>query len=166
LPWERFEQLPVWNVAIRLAEGVFDLTESPALTGHSGLRDQLERAVLSISNNIAEGWERGTHEELLTFLYYARGAAGEVRSMLEFLTRRDRPGLGRDVEPLLETASDVSKQLGAWLESLKNRAGTGQRYRNDSTRQAEALARRQNAFLEKLRDIQDKAKSSDRQVEE
>ncbi len=56
-----------------------------AFGGHPGLRDQIERAVVSISNNIAEGHERGTSEELLTFLYYARGSLGEVRSMLMFL---------------------------------------------------------------------------------
>jgi four helix bundle protein len=69
---QRFEDFPVWRAAIRLAEAVFDLTESPVLTGKSGLRDPLERAVISVSNNITEGWECGTHEELLTFLYYAR----------------------------------------------------------------------------------------------
>ena len=50
--------------------------------------DQLERAVLSVSNNIAEGFERGTTNELLQFIYIARGSAGEVRSMLSLLLRR------------------------------------------------------------------------------
>jgi four helix bundle protein len=106
--YRRFEELPVWQAAIRLAELVYDLTESGTLAGHGAVRDQPERAALSVSNNIAEGWERGTHEELLTFLYYARGSCGEVRSMLRFLSRRHRPGLGHELEHLLNLALDTS----------------------------------------------------------
>jgi four helix bundle protein len=154
----RFEELPVWQSAIRLAEGVFDLSESAALTGKPGLRDQIERAVLSVSNNIAEGWERGTHEELLTFLYYARGSCGEVRSMLRFLRRRTSSGLGEEVEPLVEMALETSRQLGAWLESLKDSDSRGPRYRTASTRHDEEQSRRQAEFLEKLKRIQEDAK--------
>jgi len=54
----------------------------------AAFRNHFERAVLSVTNNIAEGFERGTTNELLSFLYIARGSAGEVRSMLCLLERR------------------------------------------------------------------------------
>lgn len=155
--YQRFEELPVWQAAIRLAEGVFDLTESGRVKAHGDLRNQIERAALSVSNNIAEGWERGTHEELLTFLYYARGSCGEVRSMLRFLSRRDLSEVGRELDTLLETALNTSRQLGAWLESLKNSESKGPRYRNASTRKAEQTAVRQAEFLDALRCIQEQA---------
>ena len=82
MKYERFEQLPVWQAAIELAKRIYGLTHQRELRGHGSLRDQIERAAVSISNNIAEGFERGTTQELLTFLYIARGSAGEVRSML------------------------------------------------------------------------------------
>jgi four helix bundle protein len=82
-----FEDLPVWQAAMKLAVDIFEFGRSRRLAGHGSLRDQIERAVISISNNIAEGYERGSREELLTFLYYARGSAGEVRSMLGFLEK-------------------------------------------------------------------------------
>jgi len=82
LTYERFEDLPVWKAAIEFASRVFSLTDGPEFKGRFSLRDQIERATVSISNNIAEGFERGTTQELLTFLYIARGSAGEVRSML------------------------------------------------------------------------------------
>jgi len=85
--YRRFEELPVWKDAIELAVGVFALTAKPCFRGHSGTRNQLENAAVSISNNIAEGFERGTTQEVLTFLYIARGSAGEVRSMLCLLER-------------------------------------------------------------------------------
>jgi four helix bundle protein len=65
-----------------LAVRVFSLGEKTALRRHRSLRDQIERAALSVSNNIAEGFERGTTNELLAFLYIARGSSGEVRSKL------------------------------------------------------------------------------------
>jgi four helix bundle protein len=80
-----FEDLPVWKDAIELAVRVFELTANHCFRVHSGTRNQLENATVSISNNIAEGFERGTTQETLTFLYIARGSAGEVRSMLRLL---------------------------------------------------------------------------------
>ncbi len=82
---ERFEDLPVWNKAIDLGLKTLALTEQADFHGKGSLRDQIERAAVSVPNNIAEGFERGTTQELLTFLYIARGSAGEVRSMLYLL---------------------------------------------------------------------------------
>ena len=84
---ERCEALPVWQVAIDLAEKVYELTGKEEFKKRYSLRDQIERAVVSVSNNIAEGFERGTSQELLTFLNIARGSAGEVRLMLCLLER-------------------------------------------------------------------------------
>ena len=84
MKYERFEDTPVWQAAANLAAAIFDWVEHPAFRGKGDLADQLQRAALSISNNIAEGFERGSTSELLMFLYIARGSAGEVRSMLHF----------------------------------------------------------------------------------
>jgi four helix bundle protein len=89
MTYSRFEELPVWRKAIQLADGIYDMTESREWRGSRSLRDQLERAALSVSNNIAEGFERGTTNELLAFIYIARGSTGEVRSMLCFIERRN-----------------------------------------------------------------------------
>jgi four helix bundle protein len=87
MTYERFEDLPVWKAAISLAEKIYAMTEKPPFRRKYSLRDQIERAALSVSNNIAEGFERGTTQELLTFLYISRGSASEVRSMLCFVER-------------------------------------------------------------------------------
>jgi four helix bundle protein len=55
MKYERFEDLPVWKAAIELAGRVYSLTEGPLFKGRFSLRDQIERAAVSISNNIAEG---------------------------------------------------------------------------------------------------------------
>ena len=75
MKYERFEDLPVWKAAIELAERVYCLTRRRFLTQPGDLRDQIRRAALSVSNNIAEGFERGSTAELLAFLYIVRGSA-------------------------------------------------------------------------------------------
>ena len=62
-----FEELPVWQAAIELAVRVFALTSRPEFKGYFDLKDQMERSSVSVSNNIAEGFERGTTKETLTF---------------------------------------------------------------------------------------------------
>ena len=93
MKYERFDDLPVWEAAIRLGREVYSLTEDPAFKSRYSLRDQMERAAVSVSNNIAEGFERGTNPELLTFLYIARGSVGEVRSMLCLLEAMPPSGI-------------------------------------------------------------------------
>jgi len=88
MTYERFEDLPVWQKAAGLYEQTEELLENRAFRATSGFRDQLDRAALSVSNNIAESFERGTTNELLQFIYIARGSAGEVRSMLTLKLRR------------------------------------------------------------------------------
>ena len=80
MTYERFDDLPVWQGAMRLARGVYDLTENPRFKISFSLRDQIQRSSMSVSDSIAEGFERGgTTSELLAFIYIARGSAGETR---------------------------------------------------------------------------------------
>jgi len=74
MTYKRFEDLPVWQAAMSLAERVFKLTEDRGFAMKGDLRNQLQRAAISVGNNIAESFERGTTQELLTFLYIARGS--------------------------------------------------------------------------------------------
>jgi four helix bundle protein len=159
MKYERFEQLPVWKSAINLAIQIHGMTAKVPFRGRFSLRDQIERAAVSVSNNIAEGFERGTTQELLTFLYIARGSAGEVRSMLCLL--EGLPGftdLKSEISDLKSTAESISRQLRAWADSLQSSKITGQRYLTEKTRQAEKAARERKDFLEKLRQIREQHK--------
>jgi len=60
MTYERFENLPVWQAGLELARGVYQLTALPPFRRNRGLRDQIERAAVSVSNNIAEGFEGGS----------------------------------------------------------------------------------------------------------
>src|SRR5215813_12509578 len=147
MKYERFEDLPVWKDAIELAVQIYSLTEDEAFKGKGSLRDQLERAAVSVSNNIAEGFERGTTQELLTFLYIARGSAGEVRSMLHLITHVSKfSNLKSQISNLKFLAEKISRQLRAWADNLQNCDIKGQRYLNDKIRHAEQLKREQDEF--------------------
>jgi four helix bundle protein len=150
MKYERFEQLPVWQAGITLAERMFKLTADRAFNYQGDLRSQLQRAALSVSNNVAEGFERGTTQELLTFLYIARGSAGEVRSMLCLLERMDHFAH-------LKSAESVSRQLRAWADSLQNSPITGQRYLTEQTKCAAEQKQRADAFLQKLKAAQERS---------
>ena len=159
MAYERFEDLPVWKAAIEFAGRIFSLTEGPGFKGRFSLRDQIERATVSISYNIAEGFERGTTQELLTFLYIARGSAGEVRSMLcLFDTLPAFSNLKSEISNLKSTPEGISRQLRAWADSLQSSKIKGQRYLTEKTRQAEKVARERKEFLDKQRQIRELAK--------
>ena len=133
--YSRFEDLPVWQEAIRLAEGCEDFIEAAKSSITWSKRDQLDRASLSVSNNIAEGFERGTTKELLAFLYIARGSAGEVRSMLCYFERRLKlKNFKSQISKLKSLAESCSRQIRAWADHLQNSDIQGQRHLNEKTK--------------------------------
>lgn len=125
---------------------------SQPLRRRRALRDQIERAVVSISNNIAEGFERGTTQELLTFLYIARGSAGEVRSMLCLIERLEGfSDFKSEISDLKSAAEGISRQLAAWAQSLQDSTIKGPRYLTSKVRKIEDTKREREAFLKELR---------------
>lgn len=153
--YQHFEELPAWQEAARLYNQVLNLFEEPGLPLSPGYRNQLDRAALSVSNNIAEGFDRATTGELLAFLAIARGSAGEVRSMLAVV--QDRPGL----RPLLsqlrqvrEHAASCGRQLTAWIASVENSPIQGKRHLTRDVRAARqaatAVADYRRAFLQSI----------------
>ena len=77
-----FENLKVWQDSREFVKSIYELTSSTKFAKDFGLKDQIQRAAVSIMNNIAEGFERNNNKEFILFLKYSKGSAGEVRSML------------------------------------------------------------------------------------
>ena len=157
MQYKRFEDLPVWQDAAELARMVYEFMDLETFRRHPGLRDQLERAALSISNNIAEGFERGTTNELLAFLYIGRGSAGEVRSMLTVLAGwRKFSDLKSQIANLTGKSERISKQLYGWIESLKKSDIAGQRRLDEKAKNRYTNRKEREQFLEELRRISEK----------
>lgn len=157
MKYSRFEELPVWKAAIEIAVEIYHLTGRPVFKSRYSLRDQIERAAVSVSNNIAEGFERGTTQELLTFLYISRGSCGEVRSMLCLLERLPVfKDLKFEISNLKSRAEGVSRQLRAWADSLQNSDVRGQRYLTNKTRGKSKEAREREEFLKELEQVKNR----------
>jgi four helix bundle protein len=79
---KRFEDLQAWQEARRLVRDVYSMSREGALARDFGLRDQIQRAAVSVMANIAEGFDCESHIEFARFLGYARRSAVEVQSLL------------------------------------------------------------------------------------
>ena len=145
--YTKFEELPVWQEAARLYNRVLDLLEAPGVPLTPGFRNQLDRAALSVSNNIAEGFERVTNNELLAFLAIARGSGGEVRSMMAVV--KDRPRLKphlRHLQEIRALAESCARQLTAWSHSLESSPVQGKRHVLPAEREKRDLADKARRF--------------------
>jgi len=115
---QRFEDIIVWQKAKVL---VLEIYRSFASLKDYGFRDQVQRAAVSIMNNIAEGYERQGDKEFAKFLYIAKGSCGEVRSMLHLAL-----DLGYIDQPrrndLQNQTIEISRMLGGFIKKLREPA--------------------------------------------
>jgi four helix bundle protein len=122
MAYSRFEELPIWQLAARIFEQAEGLIErAPRMS--PALRHELETSALRISTNIAQSFERGSGGEVLHFLSEARGAAGQVRSIMRLLQRREwPPELKTEIEDIHIAAESCARQLRAWADVVRNTA--------------------------------------------
>jgi four helix bundle protein len=114
---DTFEDLHAWQESRELVKIVYGITRSSDFSRDFGLRDQIQRAAISVMSNIAEGFERGSNKEFIQFLYIAKGSAGEVRSQLYAAL-----DLGYIDKATFETATnqvvDLSRRIAAFINYL------------------------------------------------
>ena len=109
-----FEEVIAWQKGKQLYTSLYrDMVSSKDYF----FRDQLLRATLSITNNIAEGFDRGSHQELRQFLIIARGSAAEVRSMLLLAAEVGAIPPGKQEHYIL-LAKNISRLLTGFIKSL------------------------------------------------
>jgi len=77
-----FEEIESWKEARLLTQNVYRITATPRFSRDFGLKDQIQRASVSIMANIAEGFDAGSGRSFITFLSYAYRSAAEVQSLL------------------------------------------------------------------------------------
>ncbi len=121
LKFERFEDLPVWQVARQMTRRVYEVTNQGTFARDYGLRDQIRRAAVSVMSNIAEGFESRTQALFIDFLGRAKGSAGEVRAQL--YVAADAGYLDQaQFRALYDQAESCSRQLRSFMTYLESSA--------------------------------------------
>jgi four helix bundle protein len=112
---EKFEDLLVWQESYYLAKEVYKAFKS---CRDFGFRDQVQRAVVSLPSNIAEGYERQSNKEFIQFLFIAKGSCGELRTQLSLAIELDmlEKQLGSD---LIEKTRKISAMLFKFIKARK-----------------------------------------------
>lgn len=113
-----FRNYKVWQDAVDYATEVYKMSNNLPWNEKRGLCDQLQRAVVSISSNIAEGAAKPSNAEFAKFLYTALGSAFEVETQL--LIAKNVGYIPEDVyENLRKSKVDIQRQLSALISSIK-----------------------------------------------
>lgn len=112
--FKKFEDIIIWQDSIKFSKNVY---VSVRQCKDYSFCDQIKRASISVSNNIAEGYERGSNADFKKFLYISKGSCGEVRSMLYlglelgYFTREERDVLASEASKLSRMISGLIKKL-------------------------------------------------------
>jgi len=116
---ERFEDINVWKQSRDLVNSIYHFTSKDSFSKDYGLKDQIQRAAVSIMTNIAEGFERDNNKEFIRFLIYSKGSAGEVRSLL--YVALDLKYINKDeFNEQYKSAVSVIKQISKFIKYLRN----------------------------------------------
>jgi len=114
-----FRELRVWQEAKVLAVDVYKLIRnSPELSKDWGLRDQMQRAAVSISSNIAEGDARKSDKDSVRFFHIASGSLAELITQLEIAKDLELADV-HELQLLIERLEVLSKSIGALAKSRR-----------------------------------------------
>ena len=113
---KRFEDVIAWQKAQNLAVEVYGVFK---LSKDFGFKDQICRATVSISNNIAEGFDRSSNADFSRFLYIASASCSEVKSML-YLAEKLGYMEKQQAKGLRLQCSEISKIITGLIKSMKN----------------------------------------------
>ena len=123
---QKFEDLICWQKGRELTREIYKNFRN---CKDFGLRDQIQRAAVSVMSNLAEGFERGTKQEFLNYLYIAKGSAGEVRSQL-YVTL-DAGYLNLEIfKHLNNLALDCSRLIESFAQKVKGGSVRGQQFKS------------------------------------
>jgi four helix bundle protein len=125
-----FEELEIWKEGRRIAGEIYRLTKNSKFRRDFSLSGQIQKAVVSIMSNIAEGFERGGNQEFIQFLYVAKGSCGEVRSQV--YVALDQNYLEQEkADELINSLKRLSTMISNFINYIKRSGMRGEKF-NDS----------------------------------
>ena len=114
MKFNRFEDIIAWKKSKELTLLIYKLLEKH---DDFGYKNQIQRASVSVMNNIAEGYERQTNKEFRQFLYISKGSCGEVRSML-YLAKELSIITDEEFNKTFKLSEEISKILSGLIKTL------------------------------------------------
>ena len=115
-----YRELLVWQASMQLVAAVYRVARRFPRDERFALTSQLQRSVVSIPSNIAEGHARGTTGDYLRFVAFARGSLAEVETQL-MLAEALGYVTSREIGPILSKADEIGRMLRALHDGLKRR---------------------------------------------
>jgi len=114
---ERFEDIESWKAARELTKVIYSLTSKTSFNKDFGLKDQIQRASLSITANIAEGFDSKSNKAFINFLNYSFRSASEIQSLL--YAAYDLHYINEaEFELTYEQCTKVKKLIGGFIRYL------------------------------------------------
>ncbi|MBM3131117.1 MAG: four helix bundle protein [Chloroflexi bacterium] len=129
---QKFEDLEVWRDARELVKRVYHLTARFPKHETFGLTNQLRRAAVSVMSNIAEGFERGSNNEFVQFLFMARASCAEVRSQV-YVALDLSYAPQAEVEALREHSEKLSRRLKTLIDYLRHSDMKGHKFHDEQS---------------------------------
>lgn len=111
----KFEDLEIWKEGMRVSVKIYEVLQK---CKDYGLKDQMQRAAVSIPSNIAEGFERQTNKEYIQFLFIAKGSCGELRTQL-YLAKELKIIMDEDFTYLLPKLIQLSSMISNLIKTRK-----------------------------------------------
>ncbi len=128
---ERFEDIIAWQRARELTRAVYGCTKAGPFARDFGLRDQVQRASVSVMANIAEGFERGGDREFVQFLSNSKGSCGEVKSHLH-VALDQRYVTQIQFEGLYAQADETSRLIAGFMKYLQQSNVGGHKFKRST----------------------------------
>ena len=111
--YQSFKELRVWQAAKDFAIWIYQMTANGMLARDYGLKDQIQRAAVSVAANIAEGYEKPGNKDFIRFLFVAKGSLSELRTHLAIAN-----GIGYIPEEIYSQAEKQCISIGSMLTNL------------------------------------------------
>jgi four helix bundle protein len=117
---KKFEDLPIWQLALKVTKEIYELTNKKEFSKDFSLRNQIQGAIISVSSNIVEGFEKNNNNEFIRFLKIAKGSVGEVRNQLyialavNYINEQEFDKINKELE-------DLANQIGGFIVYLEEK---------------------------------------------
>lgn len=125
---QRFEEIEAWQKSRELTRRIYQITAKVNFSRDFTLKDQIKRAAISITSNIAEGFERGGNREFIQFLAIAKGSASELKSQL--YTALDAGYIDKkEFEELYKLAHSIVLLISGFIKYLQQSELRGRKFK-------------------------------------